>query len=262
MRFRKGIPEVHFVLTLIVSLILLTTHTRGDFWSGLLIHVIGVPVKAVSFVVHGYMNVKEEFMEDRKRETRLKILTRENSELKNQVNQLALQLNTVRAGMELETISGSLGDAVNARVVSAGPMILVDKGVTSDVRRLDVVISAQGLVGKITRSSLFMSRVLPITNPLAGVSVSAIRTGEHGVVRGLGNGFLILHYLPSTSQVRLDDLLVTDGRDRVFPPGISVGRIVSLQRDEFTLTATVAPAVHYPSLEMLLIVKGKLHSVP
>lgn len=54
------------------------------------------------------------------------------------------------------------------------------------------------------------------------------RNGVRGVVYGLGDGYLELRHLLADADVRADDLLVTSGLDGVFPPGIPVARVVSV----------------------------------
>jgi len=60
------------------------------------------------------------------------------------------------------------------------------------------------------------------------VPVMVQRNGVRGVVYGLGDGYLELRHLLADADVRADDLLVTSGLDGVFPAGIPVARVVSV----------------------------------
>jgi len=253
LRFRKAPPEFHFLLALLLGVLILATRVQREFLAEISLNLVSIPLRAVSWVSHSYTDFRNEYLRDRERQQIIEELQKEKIDLQNQVNLLTLQLLTVRSEQELVTFQGKDREGILVRVITNGPMITINRGSTSGIRRNSVVVSGQGLVGMVVRPGLMVSQVLPITNPLASVSVVDSRNGEHGIVRGLGNGYLQLQYLPATSSVLTEDLLISDGRDGIFPEGMIVGRVLSVQRDEFSLTAVLEPSVVYPLLDVMFV---------
>lgn len=106
--------------------------------------------------------------------------------------------------------------------------IVVDRGANAGVRLGLAVLDADGLVGQVTRIQPLVSEVTLITQKDHAVPVMVQRNGVRGVVYGLGDGYLELRHLLADADVRADDLLVTSGLDGVFPAGIPVARVVSV----------------------------------
>lgn len=73
------------------------------------------------------------------------------------------------------------------------------------------------------------SRVLLITDGLSNISCRLARTGELGSLEGQGGGDLLLNYLLSDSDARPGDEVVTAGLGGVFPEGLVVGTIRSIE---------------------------------
>jgi rod shape-determining protein MreC len=76
-----------------------------------------------------------------------------------------------------------------------------------------------------------------------------------GVIRGVGDGRLLLQYVPRTDLLRTDDIAITSGIGGIFPPGVLVGRVLQVrQRDvEVFQEALVEPAADMRNLERLYV---------
>jgi rod shape-determining protein MreC len=62
--------------------------------------------------------------------------------------------------------------------------------------------------------------------------VQVLRNGLRTIVFGAGDtSQLSLRYMPVSSDIQHDDLLVTSGIDGVYPPGIPVAKVVKIERD-------------------------------
>jgi rod shape-determining protein MreC len=78
-----------------------------------------------------------------------------------------------------------------------------------------------------------VSEVTLLTNPDQAIPVQVVRNGLRAVAFGGGNsGTLELRYMPANAEVHTGDRLVTSGIDGVYPAGLAVGTVTSVERDE------------------------------
>jgi len=108
------------------------------------------------------------------------------------------------------------------------------------------------------------SRVLLIIDPNSAVDVMVQRSRARGIVVGtawkteLKPGFYLarLEYIRRVSDIRDDDVVVTSGFDRIFPPGIPIGTIkdISTSRYGVFTDANVVPFENMAELQEVLVV--------
>ena len=148
-------------------------------------------------------------------------------------------------------------DSVPARVISTAPTnfqvtITIDRGTDARVEAGMPVVTAAGLVGRVTEVSKLRSTVLLITDPQSNVGVRLANSGEQGVARGGGpRNPLPLELITTEVPVEVGEPVVTSGLERgLFPPQIPVGQVRS---------ASVAPGALQkdilldPSVDLLRI---------
>jgi len=148
-----------------------------------------------------------------------------------------------------------------ARVVARDPdtwfaTVLVNRGGRDGIRRHDVVVTAEGLVGRVLEVYPTASRVLLITDPRSAVGVLVQRTRDAAVVEGQAGPSLRLRYLPRDTAARPGDVLVTSGLGGVFPRGLRVGTIRSVFKGGLFLEAEVIPAADPSRIEEVLVLVG------
>ncbi|BBP43025.1 hypothetical protein THMIRHAT_07710 [Thiosulfativibrio zosterae] len=107
--------------------------------------------------------------------------------------------------------------------------LVVNRGQLEKVKLNSPVIDAQGLIGKVNQLSLNSGRVLLITDPDSQVPVRIQRTGQRGILTGTGNDKLLLEYIPNSSSIIIGDIVETSGLGGIFPEGIPVAKVASLQ---------------------------------
>ena len=104
------------------------------------------------------------------------------------------------------------------------------------------VITAQGVVGRITETGTNWSRVMPLTELSSSVGVYAERTEEEAVAVGdyacRTEGNLLLSYLAENSGIAVGDRVRTSGVGGSFPRGLLVGTVTEVLWDPATLTRT------------------------
>ncbi|MCA1925249.1 MAG: rod shape-determining protein MreC [Thiobacillus sp.] len=110
--------------------------------------------------------------------------------------------------------------------------IVLDRGAAAGLRSGLPVIDAGGLMGQISQVYPGSSEVTLVTSPGQLTPVMIERTGQRGLVAGLGHGQLELRYMPSQTDVRVGDRLVTSGIDRVYPAALPVARVTRVSRPQ------------------------------
>jgi rod shape-determining protein MreC len=153
--------------------------------------------------------------------------------------------------------------AVNASVVSFpsgtySHQIVIDAGKDSGIHINTPVVSADGLVGKVTQVGPSTAVVTLLTDPDSAVPARDLKTKVSGLLRhGQGNT-LILDRVAKEQIVDKGDWIVTRGTvDRRYPDeypyGIPIGRVVSVGTSDIAsfLTVEVQPLAKLDSLEVV-----------
>jgi rod shape-determining protein MreC len=134
-------------------------------------------------------------------------------------------------------------------------VLYIDKG-SSDGIKLDMaVITPTGIVGKIVQVFPGSSQVLPINDQLSGVGAALKALRLQGILKGAANGTTTLQYIMSDEPVKLGEEVITSGGDRIFPKGLPVGTVASVEpgKDLF-LNIRVIPSARLDRLEEVLVV--------
>jgi rod shape-determining protein MreC len=96
------------------------------------------------------------------------------------------------------------------------------------------VLTAEGLLGRVSEVSLATSKVELIGNPTCKVSALVEKTGETGIISGSLGLFdfslVTLSYFSSSSVSKPGQIVVTSGLGGVFPAGIVIGQIAEEAR--------------------------------
>ncbi len=135
-------------------------------------------------------------------------------------------------------------------------VIIIDKGESNGLKRGFVVINYLGLVGRISETAKYTSKIILINDPNFGVSAIAQRSRQEGLVTGTLGNRLIMKYLPLDSDIKVSDMIVTSGLTESYPKGLFIGVVIDLGHEFSGLSryAIIKTAVNLPSLEEVLII--------
>ena len=122
---------------------------------------------------------------------------------------------------------------VTARVIanSGGAYVrtvMINAGAEGGVARGQAAISGDGLVGRLTEVGARAARVLLITDLNSRVPVVVESTRTNAVLAGDNSEQPRLAYLGGSDEIKIGDRVVTSGEGGVFPPGLAVGVVASL----------------------------------
>lgn len=118
--------------------------------------------------------------------------------------------------------------------------IVIDRGSQHEVLAGQPVIDGTGVVGQVTRVYPWLAEVTLITDKGHLVPVLNPRNGLRAVLSGTGNdGALELKFVPLNADFAEGDQLVTSGIDGVYPPGLSVAQVGTVERNAAFLFARI-----------------------
>lgn len=154
---------------------------------------------------------------------------------------------------------------VTATVVNKSPNIwystvTIDKGSADGVAVNDPVVNGEGLVGKVTQVASDGAVVSLITDSSVGVSAEVNATSEVGIIQPeVGDpGRLLLQYLPAGSNPQPGQYVVTSGTvsgtgDSLFPRGILIGQVTSIDERSPYKSVNVKPLADLHNLDVVQV---------
>ncbi len=171
-----------------------------------------------------------------------------------------LGLKQKRQDLELDNAT------VTARAQSNWTSTLtISKGSVHGVAKDQCVVDAYGnLVGVVSEVGANWATVLTVVDTDIDMGGMVARTGDAAVLEGdvslMGQGRLKLSYLPEDSLLAAGDEVLTSGRGGVYPAGLVVGSVESVQVDSSGMTryAVVVPKSDLASLKQVFLIKSFL----
>ena len=116
-------------------------------------------------------------------------------------------------------------------------------------------VAPEGVVGRIVVPSTRSAKVQLLIDRNAAAGVIVERTRAQGVVVGGGEDRLQMQYVSEASDVAVGDLVVTSGIDTIYPKGLVVGRVESVEKNGPAFKRIVVkPALNFSQLEEVLVV--------
>lgn len=112
--------------------------------------------------------------------------------------------------------------------------LFIDRGLTQGVQPGAPVLDADGVLGQVTRAYPLHAEVTLLIDKDAAIPVLNARTQQRAAAFGGALGpdgpMMELRFLPPNADVQAGDLLQTNGLDGVYPPGLPVARVHSVER--------------------------------
>lgn len=109
--------------------------------------------------------------------------------------------------------------------------VFLDRGSQHGIRAGSPVINEDGVLGQVTRVYPLSSEVTLLVDKDAAIPVLNARTEHRSAAFGSGAGNAMeLRFMAGNDDVQAGDLLVTSGVDGVYPPGLAVAKVTSVDR--------------------------------
>lgn len=208
---------------------------------------VTAPLQAgVSWIVEGIGGIWSRYVALIDVEEENRELRHENEKLRRDLATVTRKAFDVAALEDLAVVKRRTpADTLGARVIGA-PMspqfrvlrLRIDRG-NKEVQPGMPVITGTGPVGRINKVFGDYADVTLISDPSSSVEVVIPRTGGRGILTGLGKSdsyACTIQWLERTAKpearVQLGDEVVTSGLGASFPPGLVVGKVSSVSRDD------------------------------
>ncbi len=235
-----------------------------------LVNTISVPLR------YGVRYVEDSFEGYLKYFSTIDKLDAENKELKDKIEELEDQLKDAEAlKQENERLKEYLeikesypgfkfaeAIIVGTEADNYSTVITLNKGSDHGIEIGMPVIVKSGLVGSVCEIGSRWCRVRVITEPSSSVGAFVVRSGVTGILEGdillKDEGECYLRYISPDADVEVGDLVYTSGLGSIYPEGLFIGIISSVDTEENlrTKSARVKLAVDFNDLNYLLIVTG------
>jgi len=109
--------------------------------------------------------------------------------------------------------------------------VVIERGSKQGVALGSPVVDEHGVLGQVTRLYPLTAEVTLVTDRDAAVPVLNARTQQRGVAYGVPQtSGMELRFMAGNADVQAGDMLQTSGLDGVYPPGLPVARVTSVDR--------------------------------
>ncbi len=194
----------------------------------------------------------------------------ENESLKKEVAQLQSKLTSYqeayvenqRLRRLLDFKTSSAAETIPAQVIVHDltgwfQTLMVDKGFRDGVAADMPVVNDEGVIGRVLDVSDHYSRIVLITDQGNAVDAVDQRNRVRGILRGKDANGCLLKYIRGNLDIKEGDLVITSGKDGIYPKGLRLGVVHAVYKDPVDLfqKVEVRPLVRLSALEEVLIIK-------
>jgi rod shape-determining protein MreC len=159
------------------------------------------------------------------------------SEKAARVDQLRRENERLRALLDLRPAIQTRSIAAEVMFEAADPFsrkLFIDQGQAQGVALGAPVVNEAGVLGQITRLYPLTAEVTLLVDKDAAIPVLNTRTQQRSAAFGglqmAGRGAMELRFMSGNADVQTGDTLTTTGVDGVYPPGLPVARVASVER--------------------------------
>lgn len=109
--------------------------------------------------------------------------------------------------------------------------IIAYTGRDSGVKKGQVVMSDNGVIGRVDKPGKMYSKIILITDINSKIPVMVERTRVRGILSGDNTTVPKMIFIPLSAKLTVGDRIITSGVAGVFPPGLPIGKISSIEKN-------------------------------
>lgn len=234
------------------------------------VNFIASPIKnGFSYIANSIENGRDFIWEMRAYKADNEKLAAENIELKRENRDIASYREENERLQELLELKDSVEghSTVAARVISYSSeswfeAVEINRGTMNGITEGNIVITPDGVVGKVTETGPNYSIVTTILDKSSSVGIRISRTGGNGIVEGdselAKNMQCKLSFVDRNTPIIVGDVVETSGTGGIYPSGLIVGLVMSVSADSAGMLnyAVIDPAVEIDKLSEVLVITG------
>lgn len=218
------------------------------------INSLFLPINSVKNFFSELFYLKEENLKLKQRLYEAVLREKSNKELLEENKRLKELLSLKEQKKEVVAIANVISKGSNKFLKT----MVIDKGSLHGIKKDMAVITFNGLIGKVLYTFDNFSEILLLTDPNFSVAVKVERTRTEGVLSGTGTNLCALKYIPVEEDIAVGDVLITSGMDGIFPEGIKVGVVKTIEKKRgFFQNIEVIPYEKDYKVEEVAIIKQK-----
>jgi len=136
--------------------------------------------------------------------------------------------------------------------------VLIDRGTRDGIATGMPVMTARGLVGRITAVFPHSARVMLLTDLASAVNALIQSSRATGIVQGQGRQGLTMRYVEQREIVQVGDVVLTSGLGSNFPKRLVIGQVTSVMQSDVDMfqEIQVQSAVYFDRLETVLVIQS------
>lgn len=144
--------------------------------------------------------------------------------------------------------------------------ITIDKGSSSGIKKNIAVITSDGLIGKVIKTTNFSSTIKLLTSDEIDSKVSVKIKVEDKYIYGLLTSYkkeenlFVIEGISESIEIPVDSLVTTTGMGDIFPSGILIGKVKRVGTDNFDLAkiVEVESNVDFNDIKFVTVLKRKV----
>lgn len=195
-----------------------------------LIDVLVVPARTLAGVFDYFRDLSKIYDDNRKlraENNRLQIVSDKARALEIENKLLAKLLNYTpppNAKFVTARVITEEGDAFSHSIIAY-------TGRDSGVKKGQVVMSDNGVIGRVDKPGKMYSKIILITDINSKIPVMVERTRVRGILSGDNTTVPKMIFIPLSAKLTVGDRIITSGVAGVFPPGLPIGKISSIEKN-------------------------------
>jgi len=144
--------------------------------------------------------------------------------------------------------------------------IVINKGSFSGVSNNMTVVAWQNgtmaLVGKVIQTGVLESLVMPVYDINSQIASRFSVSRFEGIIEGQGSfeSPLLMRFVPKRArdEINIGDVIISSGMGGVFPAGLNIGRVSSVNVPEYetSLEVEVMPMIDFSRLEYVFLIEA------
>ena len=255
------------VVILAVSFLLFTdigpiakTYSKAKLYSagmvGPTLRAVGAPFRFTHGIFDGYINVVDVKRKNGELQKKLEALQLQNQKFSE------LEKENERLRRLLHFMDERPGTLTAARVIGEDvtnwfKCVIIDKGRGNGIGEKMPVITPEGVVGQAVEVSQWHTKVMILTDTNSAIDVYVTGKQARGILAGTGRTTLKMKYVLKNDDLEAGDRLITSGKDGVYPRGLPVGVVITVNKNVVGLFAEVEvmPFNNFRKLDEVLVVR-------
>ena len=234
-RFEKNYSAYRLIIVIILSCVLMYQDYQGTYTVKLRSY-LSASLYPIQYLINLPNNLREDFYENFLIREQIisqnQKLKEENLNLKSQMQQIyRLESENKRLYELIDSKPKTENTYLFADIISTSKtlykhQILINRGSRDGIELGSSIVNAEGIVGHVIRDQIFASEVLLISDLEHAIPVEIVRTGLRTIAVGTGEfNSLRINTLPTNSDLKKEDIIITSGLGGRYPEGFPVGTV-------------------------------------